>query len=130
MTEMIDILRKREGNPRRISRARLILVGKRNRLLAETPKPKQGPREKPKFRQNKAVMANDFLLKCAYKISQNKVFWPKQAVSDKTPKKEKTETPKQAEIFGRNRTETVSVCPLVDLQFTFSSQIPGYYHLK
>ena len=27
----------------------VFLVGKRNRFLAETPKPKQGPREKPKF---------------------------------------------------------------------------------
>ena len=45
---------------------------------------------------------------------------PKQGISAEnsvlaeTPKREKTETPKpkQAEIFGRNRTETVSVCPL------------------
>ena len=43
-------------------------------------------------------------------------FLQKETVSSKTPKMEKAETliPKHilAEIFGRNRTETVSVCPL------------------
>ena len=65
------------------------------------------------FRPYNAVLAVDFTLKCAAKFGQNKVIRPKQAVSAETPKMEKTEIPKpkpkQAEIFGRNRTETVSV---------------------
>ena len=45
-------------------------------------------------------MAVDFILKCAAKIGQNKVFQLNQAVSaqnsvsDETPKREKTEIPK------------------------------------
>ena len=76
--------------------------------MAEIPKPKQGPREKPKFwpkpKYQKAVLAVAFILKCVAKIGQNKVFQPKQAVSAETLKGGKTEIPKpkQAKIFGRN----------------------------
>ena len=123
------------------------LVVKRNRFLAETPKPKQGPREKPKFwpkpkfrpihifgrnslfrlkyliSAKKAVLANDFLLKCAAKISRNKVFRPKQAVSAEnsvsaeTPKKGENRNTETEIETGRNfrpkPTQTVSVCPLL-----------------
>ena len=46
------------------------LVGKRNRFLAETPKPKQGPREKPKFRP-------------IHFFGRNSLFRPKYLISDK-----------------------------------------------
>ena len=80
--------------------------------------------------KKKAVLAHDFLPKFAAKISQNlltlaktrhfgrkRIFWPKR-------EKQKYLNRKQAEFFGRNRTETVSVCPLV-LQARRAKSIQG-----
>ena len=64
----------------------LLLVVKRNRFLAETPKPKQGSREKPKhlFRPKQSISAK------TASFGQNVLFWPEQYMV-------------LHQIFGQNR---------------------------
>ena len=66
------------GLPRYSGTVGTKLVVKRNRFLAETPKPKQGSREKPKFRPKHFFRPKQSISAETASFGRNVLFRPEQ----------------------------------------------------